>query len=188
MLRVSIAPIIRSTSNCNCSFCYRSYCQINNLLPTWPNKDLLGHAGGRLFIWQYDLYQKLQLQFDVLLMMGVIDTQNMQSNFAVNKRLHAVVSRWILLIWSQNAWNHEYNIHDILQFPHPFWNSCQNTVISFHVLYSSPLKIIPWFNNIQSEQMTVSLIKIIKHDQEKYFNCYVHRPCLSPSSQTKTSC
>ena len=45
-LRVSsvIAAIIRSTSNCNYSFWYKSY----------------------------DLYQKLQLQFDVLLMMGAI--------------------------------------------------------------------------------------------------------------------
>ena len=52
----------------------------------------LGHAGGRLLLWQYDLYQKLQLQLDVLLMMGAIDTQNMQSDFAVNKRLHTVAS------------------------------------------------------------------------------------------------
>jgi len=28
-------------------------------------------------------YQKLQLQFDVLLMMGAIDTRNMKSNSAV---------------------------------------------------------------------------------------------------------
>jgi len=38
---------------------------------------LLGHASGRLLLWHYDLYQKLQLQFDVLLMMGSIDTRNM---------------------------------------------------------------------------------------------------------------
>jgi len=31
-------------------------------------------------------------------MMGAIDTRNMQSNFAVNKHLHTVASRWILLI------------------------------------------------------------------------------------------
>jgi len=37
----------------------------------------LGHAGGRLLLWYYDLYQKLQLHFYVLLMMGAIDTQNM---------------------------------------------------------------------------------------------------------------
>ena len=53
MFRVSIAPIIRSTSNCNSSFWYRS-------LP-----------------WYYELYQKLLLQFDVLLIMGAIDTRNM---------------------------------------------------------------------------------------------------------------
>ena len=33
-------------------------------------------AGGRFLLWHYDLYQKLQLQFDVLLMMGAIDTWN----------------------------------------------------------------------------------------------------------------
>ena len=33
--------------------------------------------GGRLLLWHYDLYQKLQLQFDVLPMMGALDTRNM---------------------------------------------------------------------------------------------------------------
>ena len=75
MFRVSIAPIIRSISNCNCSFWYTSY----------------------------HVYQKLQLQFDVLLMMGAIDTRNMWSNFAVNKHLHTVASRWILLTFRQGA-------------------------------------------------------------------------------------
>ena len=37
----------------------------------------LGNAGGRLLLCHYDLYQKLQLQFDVLLMVGAIDTRNM---------------------------------------------------------------------------------------------------------------
>jgi len=37
----------------------------------------LGHAGGRLLLSYYDLYQRLQLQFYVLLMMGVMDTRNM---------------------------------------------------------------------------------------------------------------
>ena len=41
--------------------------------PAWP----IGHAGGRLLLWHYDLYQKLQLQFYVLLMMGATDTRNM---------------------------------------------------------------------------------------------------------------
>ena len=34
-------------------------------------------AGGRLLLQHCDLYQKLQLQFVVLLMMGAIDTRNM---------------------------------------------------------------------------------------------------------------
>jgi len=40
---------------------------------TWPK----GHVGGRLLLRYYDLYQKLQLQFYVLLMMGAMDTRNM---------------------------------------------------------------------------------------------------------------
>ena len=68
MFRVSIAPIIRSTSNCNCSLWYS-----NNLPPTWS----FGHVGRRLLLRYYDLYQRLQLQFYVLLMMGAMDTRNM---------------------------------------------------------------------------------------------------------------
>jgi len=41
MFRVSIAPIIRSTSNCNCSLWYS-----NKLPPTWP----IGHFRGRLLL------------------------------------------------------------------------------------------------------------------------------------------
>ena len=37
----------------------------------------IGHVGGRLLHRYYDLYQKMQLQFYVLLMMGAIDTRNM---------------------------------------------------------------------------------------------------------------
>ena len=36
-----------------------------------------GHVGGRLLLRYYDLYQRLQLQFYVLLTMGAMDTQNM---------------------------------------------------------------------------------------------------------------
>ena len=39
----------------------------------WPN----GHVGGRLLLRYYDLYQKLHLQFCVLLMIGAMDTRNM---------------------------------------------------------------------------------------------------------------
>ena len=35
------------------------------------------HAGGRLLLRYYDLYQSLQLQFYVLLMMSATDTRNM---------------------------------------------------------------------------------------------------------------
>jgi len=37
----------------------------------------VGHVGGRLFLRYYDLYQRLQLQLYVLLMMGAMDTRNM---------------------------------------------------------------------------------------------------------------
>ena len=36
-----------------------------------------GHVGGRSLLRYYDLYQRLQLQFYVLLMMGAMDTRNM---------------------------------------------------------------------------------------------------------------
>ena len=42
--------------------------------------------------------------------MGAMDTRNMLSNFAVNNYLHTVASCWILLLWSYDARNHEYNI------------------------------------------------------------------------------
>ena len=35
------------------------------------------HVGGRLLLRYYDLYQRLQLQCYVLLMMGAMDTQYM---------------------------------------------------------------------------------------------------------------
>ena len=44
---------------------------------TFLQRGLLGHAGGRLLLRYYDLYQRLQLQFYVLLMMGAMDTRNM---------------------------------------------------------------------------------------------------------------
>ena len=37
----------------------------------------LSHAGGRLLLRYYDLYQRLQLQFYVLVMMGAMGTRNM---------------------------------------------------------------------------------------------------------------
>ena len=39
MFRASIAPIIRSTQNCNCSLWYRSYYLGSKLLQTWPSKS-----------------------------------------------------------------------------------------------------------------------------------------------------
>jgi hypothetical protein len=38
---------------------------------------IFGHVDGRLLLRYYDLYQRLKLQFYVLLMMGAIDTRNM---------------------------------------------------------------------------------------------------------------
>ena len=58
-------------------------------------QSLFGHVWRSLLPRQYDLYQRLQLQFYVLLMMGAMDTRNMYSNLAVNKYLHTVASCWI---------------------------------------------------------------------------------------------
>jgi hypothetical protein len=38
--------------------------------------NLTGHVEGRLLLRYYDLYQRLQLQFYVLLMSGLMDTRN----------------------------------------------------------------------------------------------------------------
>ena len=72
MFRVSLAPIIRITSNCNCA-----YGTGHSVRATTFRQRGLGHASESLLLWHYDLYQKLQLQFDVLLMMSAIDTRNM---------------------------------------------------------------------------------------------------------------
>ena len=52
MFRVSIAPIIRSTLDCNCSFWYRSY-HVSEQQPS-SNVASLGHVGGRLLHCYYD--------------------------------------------------------------------------------------------------------------------------------------
>ena len=55
-----------------CFGVYRTH-HNNNLPPPWP----IGHVGRRLLLRYYDLYQRLQLQFYLLLMMGAMDTRNM---------------------------------------------------------------------------------------------------------------
>jgi len=40
-------------------------------------RSLFGYIGGRLSPRYYDMYQRLQLQFYVLLMMGAVDTRTM---------------------------------------------------------------------------------------------------------------
>ena len=60
---------------------------------TWPNTEsLFSHVWARLLSRRYDLYQRLQLAFYVLLMTGAMDARNMYSNLAVNKYLHTVAS------------------------------------------------------------------------------------------------
>jgi hypothetical protein len=53
------------------------YCKItlhvSGVHRTWLND----HIGGGLLLRYYYLYQRLQLQFFVLLMMGAMDTRNM---------------------------------------------------------------------------------------------------------------
>ena len=50
---------------------------LRNSATTFLQRGQIGHVGGRLLLRYYDLYQKLQLQFYVLLMMGAMDTRNM---------------------------------------------------------------------------------------------------------------
>jgi len=49
----------------------------NNIATIFLQRALLGHVGGRLLLRYYDLYQRLQLQFYVLLVMGAMNTRNM---------------------------------------------------------------------------------------------------------------
>jgi len=56
-----------------------------------------GDVGGALLFRYYDLYQWLQVQFYILLMMGAMDTRNMYSDFAVNKYL--LVKLNVELLW-----------------------------------------------------------------------------------------
>jgi len=95
MFRASIAPIT-SIWNCSCSLYYRSYYLERKLPQMWRNKhrSSFGHVWGSWLPRYYDLYQRLQLQFYVLLTMGTMDARKMCSNLAVNKYLHTVASRW----------------------------------------------------------------------------------------------
>ena len=61
----------------------------------WHSLPQTSHVWRSLLPRYYDLYQRLQLQFYVLLMMGAMDVRNMWSNLAVNKYLHTVTSCWI---------------------------------------------------------------------------------------------
>ena len=44
---------------------------------TFLQRGQIGHVGGRLLLGYYDLYQRLQLQFYVLLTIGAMKTRNM---------------------------------------------------------------------------------------------------------------
>ena len=75
----------------------------SNSATNFLQRGLIGHVGGRLLLRYYDLYQRLQLQFYVLLMMGAMGTRNMYSIFAVNKYVNTVASCWILLTFRHRA-------------------------------------------------------------------------------------
>jgi len=55
-----------------------------------------GHVWRSSLPRQYDLYQRLQIQLYVLLMMGAMGARNMWNNLAVNKYQHIVASCWII--------------------------------------------------------------------------------------------
>jgi len=72
MFRVSTTPIITSTQNCNRSLRYWPFfCAATSL-----QRGQASLEGGSC-TKKYDKYRRLQLQFFVLLMMGVVDTRNM---------------------------------------------------------------------------------------------------------------
>ena len=79
IFRVSTTPITMSTQNCNYSLRYWSYFLCSYLPQKWSS--LITLAGGSC-TKKYDQYQRLYLQFCVLLMMGVVDTRNMQNELA----------------------------------------------------------------------------------------------------------
>jgi hypothetical protein len=54
------------------------YCKITLHVSQQPSCNVAKcHVAGRLLLRYYDLFQKLQLQFYVLLMMGGMDTRSM---------------------------------------------------------------------------------------------------------------
>jgi hypothetical protein len=76
---MKIAVLLIHWYNNSCILCELQYSPFQFLLVYW---QLLFYIHGSPSVawlgsdkW-YDLYQKLQLQFDVLLMMGAIDTRN----------------------------------------------------------------------------------------------------------------
>jgi len=79
------------TRGCNYSFMYCWW------WARWTPETctVIWHVWRSLLPRQYDLYQRLQLQFYVLLMTGTMDARNMWSNLAVNKYLQTVASCWI---------------------------------------------------------------------------------------------
>ena len=52
--------------------------KLQPLVQQQPSSNVAnGHVGGRLLLRYYHLYQRLQLQFYVFLMIGAMDTRNM---------------------------------------------------------------------------------------------------------------
>ena len=77
----------------------------------------------------------LQIQFYVLLMMGVMDTRNMYSNFSVNKYMNNVASGWI-----SSTYNETIALPDVLY-------GCKN----WHLTYGEGIIQRYYENWIQSE-------------------------------------
>ena len=109
MFRVFYTPIIRSTIfNCIYSHWYKPYYRLSYLLPAWP----AGHAGSKQLRRYYGLYQWLQIQLKiVLLMMGVYNTRNMQSEPSSGIKLIAYSSIcWLFHRIYYDARNHKHKI------------------------------------------------------------------------------
>ena len=116
---------------------------------------------GVYFLRYYDLQQRLQLQFYVLLTMDAMDTRNMQSDFAVNKCLHTVASCWILLIYMFSVCCQEFNTYNFIGSVISEVDICSFIAVSYRVL-SKTVDRIPhspaadWIINFQ---ITILLLR-----------------------------
>ena len=94
MFRVSIAPIIRSTSNCKCSFWYR--CSVR--ATTFRQRGLIRPCWWKAVALTRDMTCTRSCSY--ILMYSWWSVWYTPETCRVNKYLHTLVSHWILLIYN----------------------------------------------------------------------------------------